>query len=757
MPLFWLALAFLSGIGLAALLPLPLAAWAGGAVVGAIMLLWKPARRLPRPSGLPLPPLALLVALGLGGARYVLHTPPLGPAAALTTWHEQGKVALQGWVCAPPDRRERVTLLTLCAEQIEAPPGMLQRVQGRVLVTLLPFQTWEYGQRLTLYGTLRAPDEGEAFSYRAYLERRGITSQMTYPLVDARPGRQGSPVRAGLEALRQRAYVLVNRFYPQPEAALVAGILLGLDEDFPPDLEQAYQATGTAHIIAISGFNMTLLSGSLLALLGRVFPLEAASGLSLLGMGLYALLVGGDPSVLRAALMSGLALGGRLIGRASAGLNALAFSAALLCLFNPTLPWEVSFQLSVMATLGLILYAEPFQATFTRALIHRWRSPLAGRLAGWVGEYLLVTLAAQLTTLPVLLAHFRRLSLSLLIANPLILPAQPALMSVGGLSVLIGLVAPTLGQGLAGLAWPLAAYSNRLVLALGQSGWASLPVPPFEMGSVGLYYALLLGLTLAWRRVGLRPWLRGGIILGGLGLISGLVWNLALFRPDGRLHLVLFNLPQSQALLVRAPGGQTLLVDGATSANALDAELGRYQPALARRLDAILVTSPRAAVTEGLILTLQRYEVGRILWGVAPDTTRTHARLANQARTWGVAQAPLLAGQAILLAPEVSLEVLPPEAGQAPLLVRYGNLRVLIAGETWPRATLAVLAAQGVQPDGVILRGADAVISTTDNPGIGFLMGQPNQPLPTGWLATGLHGTLELTSDGQRLVLTHPR
>lgn len=755
MPLFWLALAFLSGIGLAACLPLTLPAWVMIAGVGAVALFWRPARRWPRPGWLPLPPLALVVALGLGGARYALHTAALERSAALTAWHEQGKVALQGWVCAPPDRRERVTLLTVCAEQVEAPPGTVQTVRGRVLVTLLPFQTWEYGQRLRLYGTLQAPDEGEAFSYRAYLERRGILSQMAYPLARALPGWRGNPVRAGLEALRQRAYDLVNRCYPQPEAALVAGILLGLDEDFPPDLERAYQTTGTAHIIAISGFNMTLLSGSLLALLGRIFPLEIAGGLSLLGMGLYALLVGGDPAVLRAALMSGLALSGRMVGRASAGLNALALSAAGLCLFNPTLPWEVSFQLSVMATLGLILYAEPLQAGFTRALIRRWRSPLAQRLAGWVGEYLLVTLAAQLTTLPVLLAHFRRLSLSLLIANPLILPAQPALMVLGGLSVLVGLLAPALGQGLAGLAWPLAAYSNRLVLALSRGGLASLPVPPFEMGSVGLYYALLLGLTLAWRRMNLRPYVRGGVLLGGLGLMTGLVWNLALFRPDGQLHLVLFDLPQSQAILIRAPGGQTLLVDGAPSANALDAALGRYQPALARRLDALLITSPRAAPVEGLILTLQRYEVGQILWGVAPDATRTHTRLADQARGRGMAQPRLLAGQVILLAPDLSLEILPSEAGQTPLLVRYGDLRVLIAGETWPQATLAALARRGEGLDGVILRGPAAEFSALNAPGVGILLGSPVQTLPAGWSATGLHGTLILTSDGRSLSLAH--
>ncbi|MCX8024107.1 MAG: ComEC/Rec2 family competence protein [Thermanaerothrix sp.] len=753
MPLFWLALAFLSGIGLAAVLPLPAWGWGGLGLLSAVGLAWPPVRQRWRVPRLSLPLLALTLALGAGALRYTLHQSTHTPTQRIIAWHAQGKITLTGWVCAPPDRREQVTLLTVCAEQLETPSGRAQAVQGRILVTLWPFQTWNYGQRLELHGTLSPPEESEAFSYRAYLERRGIYTQMTYPLARPLPGQRGNPLVAALETLRQRAYALVNRFYPQPEAALVSGILLGLDEDFPPALERAYQVTGTAHIIAISGFNMTLLSGALLALLERFFPLGTASLLSLVGMGLYALLVGGEPAVLRAALMSGLALLARMIGRSSAALNALAFSAGLLCLFNPTLPWDVSFQLSVMATLGLILYAEPLQNTFTHALTRRWRSPWALRLATAVGEYLLVTLAAQITTLPVLLAHFRRFSLSLLIANPLILPAQPALMVLGGLSLLVGLFAPTLGQVLAGLTWPLAAYTNRVVLGLSQNALASLTLPPFEFGSVALYYAMVLGFTLAWRRTAWRPALRGSMVIGILGLSTLLAWNGVLYRPDGDLHVVLFDLPSSQAILIRAPGGQTLLVDGTRSANALDASLGRCLPVLGRRLDGLILTSPRATPLEGLEVTLQRYTLGQVFWAIAPTTSRTHTRLARALDTMGIPQQPLTTTQALELPPGLILDVLPPEQGQSPLLIHYGNLDLLIAGMTWPAETLAHLQNQGVTLDGIILRDADEISLPTEVSGLGVLLGQPNQPLPAGWLATGQHGTLELTSDGQTLHL----
>lgn len=748
MPLFRVALALLSGIALAGMLHLPAAVWMALAFGGG--LLWLLSRSRHAPLWLQGWYGGLVLVFALGGLRFTLADMALWQRSAhLTAFHNQGKVQVQGWICALPDQRERVTLLTVCAERLEYPRGTLQPVDGRILVSLMPQRTWEYGQRLELYGELQTPEEGEAFSYRAYLARRGILSTMSYPAAHLLPGRAGSPIMAMLNRLRQQAYVLINRSYPQPEAALVSGILLGLDEDFPPDLERAYQETGTAHIIAISGFNMSLLSATLVTLLGRILPLWPASLLSLLGIGLYALFVGGEAAVLRAALMSGLALFGRLIGRTSSGLNALAFSAALLCLFNPTLPQDVSFQLSVMATLGLILYAGPLQDHLAGALLQRWQAPWVRRLAGWLGEYLLVTLAAQITTLPVLLAHFRRLSLSLLLANPLILPAQPALMILGGLSVIVGLLAPTFGQVLAWLAWPLAAYSNRLVLALSQWSLASITLPPFDLSSVLVYYALLLALTLAWRREILRPLLRSSILVSGLAAATLLAWNLALFRPDGRLHLILFNLPQSQAILLRAPDGHTILIDSAASANALDARLSQYLPVMARHLDAIIVTTPRATYLQGLPLTLQRYPTEALYWAVDKPPTRIREAVSGLNLT----QKALSPGSALQIGPGLTLEILPPQDEQPPLLLRYGDLRLLLVGEAWPTSALRDMGRTGEPVDGVILRTPSSPAPAEEAPGLVILMGNPTWPLPRGWLATGLHGTLLLSSDGQTLSL----
>jgi competence protein ComEC len=163
---------------------------------------------------------------------------------------------------------------------------------------------------------------------------------------------------------------------------------------------------------------------------GRLFGPRKGALAALLGIAAYTLLAGAGPPVVRAAIMGGLALFARQVGRRQDGLNSLAFTAALMAACDPQLPWHAGFQLSFAATLGLVLYAEPLTQAFQRLVAKRGAriasrlSPVAiQRISRLVGEYFLFTLAAQVMTLPVTLYHFGQASLSALLANPLVLPA----------------------------------------------------------------------------------------------------------------------------------------------------------------------------------------------------------------------------------------------------------------------------------------------------------------------------------------------
>ena len=414
MPLLWLSLAFLLGILSADWSGWAEPAWLGllaaafvlwPILIGLRRSRWTMAARLAwagrRETGLKLAPILLLAAFAAGGLRYAAAHRPLTDSD-LAFYNGRGSAQLRGWVADDPDRRDRVTLLRVNIEEIQINKQAERPVSGAALVMLSGESGLTYGQRVVIRGSPVDPPAAGDFSYRDYLARKGIYTYLTNPAVQGAEGSAGSGLLRWLYWVRGRALALVARLYPAPESQLLAGILLGVDSGMPAALTAAFQATGTAHIIAISGFNMAVLSSLFMTLFGRVFSrwgAALAAVLSLLG---YSLLVGAGASVVRAAIMCALAISAAQIGRSAGAFNALMLSAGVMCLFDPNLPWDVSFQLTFMATLGLMLYAGPLQGWFAGLAARRLPAWAADRLVGPVGEYLLCTLAAQLTTLPVI-------------------------------------------------------------------------------------------------------------------------------------------------------------------------------------------------------------------------------------------------------------------------------------------------------------------------------------------------------------------
>jgi ComEC/Rec2-related protein len=154
----------------------------------------------------------------------------------------------------------------------------------------------------------------------------------------------------------------------------------------------------------------------------------------------YTILVGADAAVVSAALMAGLALLALRLARLTHGMASLAAAGMAMTVFDPRFLWEVGFQLSFMATLGLVLHVEPMRTWLIGRLSRALSEEQAERLAGPLSEFVLYTLAAQITTFPITAYHFQRLSLTSLIANPVILPAQPPIMILGDLATLAAAV-----------------------------------------------------------------------------------------------------------------------------------------------------------------------------------------------------------------------------------------------------------------------------------------------------------------------------
>ena len=409
----------------------------------------------------------LVVAFLLGMLRYQAEEGGLRSGDTVITQIENRTVTMQGIVQEPTNEYIDYSETKLKLTQYRDENGIWQPCDA-ILVMRLPasFQ-FDYHTQITFEGKITPTVAADEKPHTVWLKRNGVDYQTFYPTISSAVPNSKASFMAILYQFKTRAYDLLQTLMPFPESELVAGIVLGIESRIPAYLQNAYRLTGTAHIIAISGFNITLLAASISHLCNRIFPYRMGAMISFAAIILYTLLVGAQPAVLRAAIMGMLAIPATLIGRKVIGVHALAIAAACMALENPYILWDIGFQLSFCATFGILTYIDPLTEKTDRFL-NRVAAPSREWLLGIIQENVLTTLSAQIATLPILIQHFGQFPLISPLVNTLILPLQPFLMELGGLAVLLSMLCYPLGRIAGLIAWFPAALSNQIVLLFAQ-------------------------------------------------------------------------------------------------------------------------------------------------------------------------------------------------------------------------------------------------------------------------------------------------
>lgn len=558
----------------------------------------------------------------LGAARYHFTIPVVD--AHYISWYNdrEYEVLVTGTLVSPPDERDTYTNLRVDVSEVNTGDETLS-VHGLILARVAANSNSHYGDVVRLRGYLKTPPSGEGFSYQDYLAHQGIRAYMPDAAATLLPFAGGNAVLRQVFAFKDQAVARIYQIFPDPEASLLAGILLGDDNGLPASLQQAYKNTGTAHIIAISGFNIAIIAGLFVGLFSRLLGKRKGAITALIGVLLYTVLVGATASVVRAAIMGGLALFAHQVGRRQNGLNTISFTAAVMAVFNPQILWDVGFQLSFAATFGLILYAQPFEDWAVRLISRFAPSEKAKKVAGPISAYLLFTLAAQLTTFPIMAYQFGRVSLIGVVANLFILPAQPAVMVLAGLALLLSFIYLPLGKLAGWIAWPFAAYTNRTVEFFNGFPHGVIVLGEFSLVFVVVFYALLLSWTFSRPRVkgGLRAILAPSVIIACLGVAVYLIWSAAFSAPDGQLHVTFINVGSADAILIKTPSGRTVLVNGGENPSVLADALGRRLSPFDRHLDWLVVASPQEQQVAALPPILDRFQVDNVLWAGNMDAS----------------------------------------------------------------------------------------------------------------------------------------
>ena len=328
-------------------------------------------------------------------------------------------------------------------------------VEGdNVLITARIFPPLAYGDLLEARGRVEEPPSFPDFDYKTYLEKKQITAVMYYPEITIIAREQGSALKTKLFALKERFVHSFSMAIPEPHAAFLGGLLVGSHEAIPEKITEAFRATGTSHLIALSGYNITIIASSV-AKFFRLFLYGAIGELILpvLFVILFAIMTGAAPSVVRASVLGILVLVARRAGSPYTIKNVLTFAGATMVWWDPNvLVFDLGFQLSFLATIGLVFWEQKFESRL-------W----------WIPKFLhlrasaATTLAAQAAVFPLIWYTFGTISWISPLVNTLILMTIPWAMLFGFLTGFAGLISSSLALIPSWLAYLFLSYELAVI------------------------------------------------------------------------------------------------------------------------------------------------------------------------------------------------------------------------------------------------------------------------------------------------------
>lgn len=389
-----------------------------------------------------------------------------------------GRVAeVKGIIIDEPDIRETYTNVVLEAQSVSnEKPLILARVPV--------YPELHYGDFVTVVGKITTPknfapkENAKLFDYKSYLAKDDIHYQMYFPKVSVIANNKGNIIKEKLFTLKWWLMKNISRNIPEPESSLAGGITLGTKQSLGNELLQKFRETGVAHIVVLSGYNIAVVAGIISRLI--VFmPFSIRLVMSALGIVLFAVMVGGGATVVRATAMALVVILARVLGRESDALRVLALVGGLMVFANPMiLLYDVSFQLSFSATLAIVVFVP---------VIERYFLFVSNRV---LREIIVTTFATQIFVLPLILYHMGSVSLIGFVANIFILPVVPFAMLLVALVAMFAwtpLFAPLLSFG----AYVILAYIIFAVEFFARAPFASLKNIPFPLSMLILLYALL--------------------------------------------------------------------------------------------------------------------------------------------------------------------------------------------------------------------------------------------------------------------------
>ena len=365
----------------------------------------------------------------------------------------------------------------------------VQRLPTEILISTDLDMDYKYGDEINFTGTLKKPenfitDQGKEFDYVNYLRKDGIFYVISYPKIEIVSHGNGSFVKSFLFSAKENFLEKMNFAINSPESLLMGGLILGEKANFDQALRQSFVNTGTIHIVALSGYNVTIVAEWIMKLFAKVpyAPKNFGIGFGILTIILFIIMTGGSSTAIRAGIMATLALIARATGRNYDVARALILAGVFMILLNPLiLVYDVSFQLSMLATIAVIFLAPRIEKYFL-----------------WVPKFfelrdiVSVTCAAYVFVFPFILYKMGNLSLVALPANVLILPFIPFTMMLGFITGFVGLVWYVFAVPIGFISYLFLHYELLVINFFSNLPFASISFPDFPLVLTIIIYAYFI-------------------------------------------------------------------------------------------------------------------------------------------------------------------------------------------------------------------------------------------------------------------------
>ncbi len=484
---------FISGIALGSFISLNIWLYVSVALLGAIIFIYKNfASDETRKVSVSISVFILALLCGL----LRMHFSDINKDSTLKMF-ENRNISAIGRVVSEPDIREDSTKLLVKLSSIDY-ENKNYKVNERVIVSVPIYPEYKYGDQIKLGLMLVSPkniisEDGRVFDYEGYLRVRGVWYTSRFARAELISSGNGNPIKSLLFKIKKTFTGSINNALPEPESSLLSGLLLGSKQSLGKDLLLEFQKSGVSHIVVLSGYNIAIVAESIMSTLSFL-PKNIAFGSGVVSIVLFTIFAGGGASAFRAAIMVLVALSAKHFNRDYKASRALGFAVVLMLTPNPLLlAFDPSFQLSVLATIGLV---------FVSPVIEKYFQKVPEKVGKYfpLREIVSTTVATQITVLPYLIYNTGLVSFVSLPVNVLILGIIPITMFFGFVTGFLGIFSTILSFVPAIFTYILLKYQLTIIHIGAVIPFGTIRFPVFSSFVLLLIYIFIFGFFLYKKR-----------------------------------------------------------------------------------------------------------------------------------------------------------------------------------------------------------------------------------------------------------------